>query len=89
MIADTMLPGRAGDEEDVVGGQHAVRVVARRALEQPDGPAQVVGVADLDRARVAQGLLEERVGDRRGPGTGARSRPPSRARRAVRGPAPW
>ena len=39
---------------------------AGRLLGEPDGPAQALGVADLDGAGVAQRLLDERVGERGG-----------------------
>ena len=65
VIAETMLPARAGDDDRGAFGEAAVRVFLRRTLDQADRPAQVLGVTDLDRAGIAQGLLDQEVGERR------------------------
>jgi hypothetical protein len=57
---------RAGDHEDRIRAERSLRVGDRLALHEADAPPQAVGVADLDRARVARGLLDEQVGDRGG-----------------------
>ena len=55
----------AGDDDRGAFGEAAVRVFLRRTLDQADRPAQVLGVTDLDRAGIAQGLLDQKVGERR------------------------
>ena len=55
VMADTMLPGRAGHDEHGVGTEdHALAAVGRGPLFEGDRPPQPVGVADLDRAGVVQ-----------------------------------
>ena len=67
MIADTMLPAAPVTTNTVsVGGQRGGSRASRSRCEQADRPAQPVGVADLDGARIAQGLFDRRVGERRG-----------------------
>ena len=66
VIADTMLPAAPVTRKRRPGLQRARGVGVGRLLAQRDGPAQVVGVPDLDGARVAQRLLDEHVGERRG-----------------------
>ena len=52
------------DAEHRLRAQGAVRVALRRAFLEADRPAQILRVADLDRARVAERLLDQRLGDR-------------------------
>ena len=58
-------PGRAADDEHGVARERACGVGDGGSLDQSDRPAQIVGVADLDRAGVAQRLLDEDVRGRR------------------------
>ena len=51
MIAATMLPAAPVTQKTVSGPSCPGGVRLGRPLDQADGPAQVVGVADLDRAR--------------------------------------
>ena len=66
---------RAGDDEDAVRSEDETAVLGDRAvlaagrerpLDEPDTPPLLVAPADLDGTRVAQGLIDEDVGDRRG-----------------------
>ena len=58
--------GGAGDEEDRIGAEHFAGLVrvGERALRQADTPAPSVGVADLDAAGIAQGLVDQHIGQR-------------------------
>ena len=62
--------GGSGDAEDGVRSQRPLRVGLGRPLHEPHPPAQLVGVADLDRAGIAQGLLDQEVRERRRPAAG-------------------
>ena len=56
----------AGDEEHGVLVRLTGDVVLGRALHERCGPSQLIGVADFDRARIEQGLVEQRLrNDRR------------------------
>ena len=76
VIAETMLPAApvtSTTESDVSGIPASVSRGARRSagrerlLEQGDAEATTVDPADLDASGVAQGLLDEQVGDGGGP----------------------
>ena len=57
--------GRAGDHEyGLAAEDKPVSSVAERDLAQADGPPAARGPADLDGARIAQRLLDQRVGER-------------------------
>ena len=74
VIADDDAAGRAGDDERRVRPERMRRArLARGSSDQPDRPAQAVGVADLDGAGVAQRLLEQLLGQRGGLARGAKS----------------
>ena len=60
VIADTMLPAAPVTRNTVSSTARAPGRGSASALDQADAPAQIVGVADLDGARVAQRLVEQR-----------------------------
>ena len=56
---------RPGDAEDRVGSERSACVGLGRPLEEAHRPTQVLGVTDLDRARIAKRLLDQDLGERR------------------------
>ena len=65
VIADTMLPAAPVTRYTASFDGARAGSSPASALDQADAPAQIVGVADLDGARVVQRLVEQEIGERR------------------------
>ena len=71
VIADTMLPAAPVTRKTLsLSSVMPGCAVGGRALLEADGPALAVLIADLDRAGIAQGFVDQQLGDlrRRRPG---------------------